>query len=134
MELKIYKIIEELKSLTLLEAVSLVKEIEKVFEVDISSFNQHQINTVSNANDSIEDLSSAPLEEKTSFDVILSEVPADKKIAILKAVRNATGLGLKESKEIVDNVPRLIKESVTKDESESLKKEFESAGAKITIK
>ena len=74
------------------------------------------------------------VEEKVAFDVVLTEVPADKKIAILKIVRNLTGLGLKESKEIVDNVPKLLKEGITKDESESIKKEMEAAGAKVTVK
>ena len=74
------------------------------------------------------------VEEKSSFDITLIEVPADKKIAVLKIVRNLTGLGLKESKDIVDNVPKLLKEGATKEESESIKKELEASGAKITIK
>ena len=74
------------------------------------------------------------VEEKTQFDVILDSVPADKKIAILKIVRNVTGLGLKESKDIVDNVPKTVKEGATKEESETIKKELEAAGAKVTIK
>jgi large subunit ribosomal protein L7/L12 len=74
------------------------------------------------------------VEEKVAFDIILTEVPADKKIAILKIVRNLTGLGLKESKDIVDNVPKVLKEGITKDESESIKKELETAGAKVSIK
>jgi large subunit ribosomal protein L7/L12 len=74
------------------------------------------------------------VEEKSSFDITLTEVPADKKIAVLKIVRNLTGLGLKESKDIVDNVPKLLKEGATKEESESIKKELEASGAKITIK
>ena len=74
------------------------------------------------------------VEEKTQFDIILSDVPADKKIAILKIVRNITGLGLKESKDIVDNVPKVLKESVSKEESETIKKEIEAAGGKVTLK
>ena len=74
------------------------------------------------------------MEEKTQFDIILSDVPADKKIAILKIVRNITGLGLKESKDIVDNVPKVLKESVSKEESETIKKEIEAAGGKVTLK
>ena len=73
-------------------------------------------------------------EEKTAFDITLTEVTADKKIAVLKIVRNVTGLGLKESKDIVDNVPKLLKEGATKDESENIKKEIEAAGGKVTIK
>nr|AYO28233.1 ribosomal protein L12 [Synura sphagnicola] len=128
---KIPNIIEELKGLTLLEAAELVSEIEKVFGVDTSI-------SVSAGNSS---LPSAPVaavaeavEEKTQFDVILDSVPADKKIAILKIVRNVTGLGLKESKDIVDNVPKVLKESISKEESETIKKEIEAAGGKIVLK
>jgi large subunit ribosomal protein L7/L12 len=74
------------------------------------------------------------VEEKTAFDIVLEMVPADKKIAILKIVRNVTGLGLKESKDIVDNVPKTLKEGSTKDEVETIKKELEAAGAKVTVK
>lgn len=71
--------------------------------------------------------------KENRFDLTLTEVPADKKIPILKIVRSVTGLGLKESKEIVDNVPKLLKEGLSKEESENLKKELEAAGAKISI-
>jgi large subunit ribosomal protein L7/L12 len=125
---KLTNIIEQLKTLTLLEAAELVKEIETVFGVDTSI-------SVGNVGPAI----AAPavvevVEEKTAFDVVLNEVPADKKIAILKIVRNVTGLGLKESKEIVDNVPKVLKEGVTKDESETIKKDIEAAGGKVVIK
>jgi large subunit ribosomal protein L7/L12 len=126
---KLTTIIEQLKSLTLLEAAELVKEIEKTFGVDTSVVSAPLVGTVV--------ASSAPVEaaeEKTSFDIILTDVPADKKIAILKIVRNVTGLGLKESKDIVDNVPKTLKEGVTKEESETIKKELETAGAKVNIK
>ena len=126
---KLDNIIEQLKTLTLIEAAELVKEIEITFGVDTSI----QMATVS--------LGALPavaaveaVEEKVAFDVVLTEVPTDKKIAILKIVRNLTGLGLKESKEIVDNVPKVLKEGITKDESETIKKEMEAAGAKVTIK
>jgi large subunit ribosomal protein L7/L12 len=126
---KLENIIEQLKSLTLLEAAELVKEIEKTFGVDTS------VSVGSNMG--AMPVLAAPIElveEKIAFDLILTEVPADKKISILKIVRNLTGLGLKESKEIVDNVPKLLKEGITKEESETIKKELETAGAKVTIK
>jgi large subunit ribosomal protein L7/L12 len=127
---KLSLIIEQLKTLTLLEAAELVTEIEKTFGVDTSV-------SVAAA-PSLASLAPTPIaeavEEKTSFDVTLTEFPADKKIAILKVVRNVTGLGLKESKDIVDNVPKLVKEGATKEESEKIKAEFEAAGAKVTIK
>ena len=126
---KLTTIIEQLKTLTLLEAAELVKEIETVFGVDTS---------VSVASVALPaQATAAPVEaaeEKSSFDITLTEVPADKKIAVLKIVRNLTGLGLKESKDIVDNVPKLLKEGATKEESESIKKELEASGAKVTIK
>jgi large subunit ribosomal protein L7/L12 len=126
---KLNTIIEQLKSLTLLEASELVTEIEKVFGVDTS---------VSVANVAMAaPVAAAPAEaaeEKTAFDITLTDVPADKKIAVLKIVRNVTGLGLKESKDIVDNVPKLLKEGASKDESENIKKEVEAAGGKVTIK
>jgi large subunit ribosomal protein L7/L12 len=127
MNAKLDTIIEQLKSLTLLEAAELVTAIEETFGVDTS-------------------ISAAPVmamaapvageaeEEKTAFDITLVSLPADKKIAVLKIVRNITGLGLKESKEIVDNVPKLFKEGATKEEGESIKKELEAAGAVVTIK
>nr|AYO28093.1 ribosomal protein L12 [Synura petersenii] len=125
----ITNIIEELKSLTLLEASELVTEIEKVFGVDTSI-------SVSNSAVSVLPVQAVveAVEEKTQFDVILDSVPADKKIAILKIVRNVTGLGLKESKEIVDNVPKVLKEGISKEESETIKKEIETAGGKIILK
>jgi large subunit ribosomal protein L7/L12 len=125
----ITNIIEELKSLTLLEASELVTEIEKVFGVDTSI-------SVSNSAVSVLPVQTVveAVEEKTQFDVILDSVPADKKIAILKIVRNVTGLGLKESKEIVDNVPKVLKEGISKEESETIKKEIETAGGKIILK
>ena len=126
---KLTSIIEQLKTLTLLEAAQLVKEIEDVFGVDTS------VSVASSGNFSSP---VAPvvevIEEKTAFDILLTDVPADKKIAILKVVRTITGLGLKESKDIVDNIPKILKEGVTKEESEGIKKEIEAAGGKVTIK
>jgi large subunit ribosomal protein L7/L12 len=126
---KLDKIIAELKTLTLLEAAELVKQIETVFGVDTSV----SVGNVS-ANLAPVAVIAEPVEEKTAFDITLTDVPADKKIAILKIVRNVTGLGLKESKEIVDNVPKTLKEGISKDESETIKKDIEAAGGKVTIK
>lgn len=128
---KLSNIIQELKTLTLLEAAELVKEIETVFGVDTSI-------SLGNVNSLPAQFAALPVveavEEKTSFDILLTEVPADKKIAILKIIRNVTGLGLKESKDIVDNVPKLVKEGITKEESETIKKDLEALGGKVTIK
>lgn len=125
----ISSIIEQLKSLTLFQASELVTEIEKVFGVDTSV----SVNTGMMAASPTQ-VAAEVVEEKTQFDVILTEVPADKKIAILKLVRSITGLGLKESKDIVDNVPKVLKEGASKEESESIKKEIETAGGKVTLK
>ena len=124
---KITQIVEELKTLTLLEASELVAQIEETFGVDASAA----------AGGGVVMAAAAPaeeVEEKTEFDLMLDEVPADKKIAVLKIVRNLTGLGLKESKEIVDNVPKLLKEGATKAEIDDMTKELEAAGAKVSVK
>ncbi|MGE0594502.1 MAG: 50S ribosomal protein L7/L12 [Vicinamibacterales bacterium] len=75
----------------------------------------------------------APAEEKTEFDVTLTEVGADK-IKVIKVVREVTSLGLKEAKDLVESAPKPIKEGATKDEAEAIKKKFEEVGAKVTIK
>ena len=128
---KLNAIIEQLKSLTLLEAAELVTEIEKVFGVD-TSVSVAAVSTVGMAAPAA--AAAEAVEEKSSFDIVLTEVPADKKIAILKIVRNVTGLGLKESKDIVDNVPKVLKEGATKEDVEAIKKEIEAAGGKVTVK
>jgi len=76
----------------------------------------------------------AEAEEATDFEVTLTEFPADKKIAVIKVVREATGLGLKEAKELVEAVPKVLKESSPKAEAEEIKKKLEEAGAKVTLK
>lgn len=76
----------------------------------------------------------APAEEQTEFDVILKEVPADKKIGIIKVIREVTGLGLKEAKDLADNPGKPVKQKVSKDDANKLKASFEAAGAKIEVK
>jgi large subunit ribosomal protein L7/L12 len=128
---KIKGILEELKSLTLVEAAELVSEMEKVFGIDTSV-------SISASVGSTPMVTTTPsveiVEEKTQFDVFLQTVPADKKIAILKIVRNVTGFGLKESKDIVDNVPKVLKEGLSKEEAETIKKDVEAAGGTVTLK
>jgi large subunit ribosomal protein L7/L12 len=121
------EILEKLKSLTLLEASELVKQIEETFGVSAAA----TAAPVMMAGP----VTAAPEEEeKTEFDVILEEVPADKKIAILKVVRSLTGLGLKEAKELVESTPKPIKEGVAKEDAEDTKKKLEEAGAKVSVK
>jgi len=74
------------------------------------------------------------LKKKTEFDLVLEEVPADKKIAVLKVVRGITGLGLKEAKDLVESAPKSIKEGASKEDAEAAKKELEEAGAKVSLK
>jgi large subunit ribosomal protein L7/L12 len=127
---KILSIIEDLKSLTLLEAAELVKEIEQTFDVNASLSGSGNV-VISDTNTQA---SLTEVEEKTEFDVILVEVPAPKKIAILKVVRALTGLGLKEAKDLVESAPKLLKEATSKDDSEQMRSKLEEAGAKIEIK
>lgn len=130
---KINTIINELKTLNLLEITALIEEIKKVFNINISDSNLMNVLPTSNI-PSVKENENSIKEEKTSFSIILNEVPSANKIAILKVVRNITGLGLKESKEIIDNVPKMIKEDLNKEECDRLKKELENVGAKLSIK
>ncbi|MGF1535104.1 MAG: 50S ribosomal protein L7/L12 [Elainellaceae cyanobacterium] len=129
------KILEQLKSLSLLEASELVKQIEEAFGVDASAAGGGGMMMM--APGAAPGGAAAPaeeVEEKTEFDVVLEEVPSDKKIAILKVVRSLTGLGLKEAKDMVESAPKAIKEAVPKDAAEEAKKSLEDAGAKVAIK
>jgi len=128
---KLNKIVEELKTLTLLEAAELVKEIEEVFGVDTSVSVGAVAMAAPVAASGNDDGGS---DSQSSFDVSLDDVPSDKKIAILKIVRNVTGLGLKEAKEVVDNVPKILKEGASKEEAEAMQKEIQDAGGKVSIK
>ena len=124
---KINQIIEELKTLTLLEASELVTAIEETFGVDASA----------NINSGVM-MAAAPAEvekaeEKTEFNVMLDEVPADKKIAVLKVVRTLTGLGLKEAKTLVESAPKLVQEALGKEAAEDAKKQIEDAGGKVSL-
>jgi len=124
------QILEQLKSLTLLEAAELVKQIEEAFGVSAAApAGGMMMMAAPGAAAAAE-----PVEEKTEFDVILEAVPADKKIAVLKIVRELTGLGLKEAKDLVEAAPKPIKEAIAKDAAEDAKKRIEEAGGKVTVK
>ncbi|MEL7143728.1 MAG: 50S ribosomal protein L7/L12 [Cyanobacteria bacterium J06573_11] len=116
-----------MKTLSLLEASELVSQIEEAFGVSAAA-------PVAIAGGGGGGGAAEEAEEKTEFDVVLDEVPGDKKIAILKAVRSMTGLGLKEAKGMVESAPITVKEAVAKDAAEEAKKTLEDAGAKVTIK
>jgi large subunit ribosomal protein L7/L12 len=112
---KIDQIVDQLKTLTLFEASELVTKIEETFSVDASASTGPTMMMTSKSAD-------IEVEEKTEFNVILDEVPSDKKIAILKIVRTLTGLGLKEAKELVESAPKQVQEGLTKDNAEDIKK------------
>lgn len=124
---KIDQIVEELKTLTLLEASELVKKIEDTFGVDASAAVGGGM-MMAAAPATVEEV-----EEKTEFNVMLDEVPADKKIAILKVVRSLTGLGLKEAKQLVESAPKQVQEGLPKDAAEDAKKQIEAAGGKASL-
>jgi len=124
---KITQIVEELKTLTLLEASELVAAIEETFGVDASASVGGNI-VMAAAPAAVEEV-----EEKTEFNVMLDEVPADKKIAVLKVVRTLTGLGLKEAKELVESTPKVIQEALGKEAAEDAKKQIEEAGGKVSL-
>ena len=126
---KISQIVDELKTLTLVEAAELVESIEKTFGVDASSATVGTpiaaINTGS--------VQAEEVEEKTEFTVMLEGFPAAKKIAVLKIVRGLTGLGLKEAKTLVESAPKEIQTGVTKEAAEDAKKQLEEAGAEVAL-
>ena len=124
------EIIEKLKSITLLEAAELVSQIEETFGVDASAPMAGGF-MVPAAGGSVDQ--QPAVEEKTSFDVILEDVPADKRVAALKVIRNLTSLGLKEAKELTTSLPKAIKESISKEEAEAAKQQLEEAGATVKI-
>ena len=124
---KIDQIVDQLKTLTLFEASELVTKIEETFGVDASASSGPAMVMAAPT-------AAAEVEEKTEFNVMLDEVPADKKIAILKVVRSLTGLGLKEAKALVESAPKQVQESIPKDAAEEAQKQIEDAGGKASLK
>ena len=120
---KIEKLIEEIDSLTVVELNDLVKAIEE----------KYGVSAVAAAAPAAAGAAGVAAEEKTSFDVVLASA-GDQKIKVIKVVRDATGLGLKEAKELVDGAPKTVKEGVSKDEAEDLKAKFAEVGAVVELK
>nr|AYQ93442.1 ribosomal protein L12 [Lepocinclis tripteris] len=128
---KVEKIIEELKNISLLEASQLVSRIEETFGVDVSSSRLAVSSLpVSGASTKVEE---AVVEEKTEFNVIITDVPASKRITVIKVIRTLTSLGLKEAKDLIETLPKPILENVTKERADEVKKLLEEAGAIIAI-
>jgi large subunit ribosomal protein L7/L12 len=113
--------------LTLVEVVELISDFEKKFGVTAAA-------PVAVAAAPAAGAAAAPAEEKTEFTVLLKEYPADKKVTVIKVIREITGLGLKEAKDLVEGVPSTVKEAVSKADSEAFKKKLEDAGAKVEVK
>jgi large subunit ribosomal protein L7/L12 len=121
------EILDAISKMTLMEVVELISDMEKKFGVTAAA-------PVAAAAAPAGAAAAAPAEEKTEFTVILKEYPADKKVTVIKVIREITGLGLKEAKDLVEAVPSTVKEAVSKADSESFKKKLEDAGAKVEIK
>ncbi|MBF8305051.1 MAG: RplL [Acidobacteria bacterium] len=124
---KVASILEEIKGLTLLEASQLVKEMESAFGVSAAAPMMMAGAAGGGAG------AAAAVEEQTEFSVILTAV-GSQKINVIKTVREVTSLGLKEAKDLVDGAPKAIKEAVSKEEAEALKKKFTDAGATVEIR
>ena len=132
MTAKTEEILESLKSLSLLEASELVKQIEEAFGVSAAA-SAGVVMAAPGAGGGDGD-GGGSAEEKTEFDVILESFDAAAKIKVLKVVRNATGLGLGDAKALVESAPKTVKEGIAKADAETLKKEIEEAGGKVTLK
>jgi large subunit ribosomal protein L7/L12 len=121
------EILEAIAKLTLVEVVELIADMEKKFGVTAAA-------PVAMAAAPGAAAAAAPVEEQTEFTVVLKEYPADKKVTVIKVIREITGLGLKEAKDLVEGVPATVKEGVNKADCETMKKKLEDAGAKVEVK
>ena len=131
MSAKTDEILDSLKSLSLLEASELVKQIEEAFGVSAAA-SAGVVMAAPGAAAGGDGAEAA--EEKTEFEVVLESFEASSKIKVLKEVRNATGLGLGEAQALVEAAPKTIKEGATKEDAEALKKAIEAVGGKVTLK
>ena len=123
---KILAIVEEIKSLSILELNELVKAVEEEFGVSAAA-------PVAVAGAAAGAAAAAPVEEKTEFDVVLTGF-GDKKLGVIKVIREITGLGLKEAKDMVEGCPKPVKEGISKDDAEKIKAQLTEAGATVEIK
>jgi large subunit ribosomal protein L7/L12 len=120
------EILTAISNMTIIEIVDLVKMMEEKFGVSAAAPVAAAAAGPAAA--------AAPVEEQTEFTVTLKEYPADKKVTVIKVVREATGLGLKEAKDLVEGAPSVVKEGVNKADAEKIKKSLEEAGAKVEVK
>ena len=124
------EILEAISNMTVMQVVELIADMEKKFGVTAAA----PVAMVAGGGAAAGGAAAAPAEEKTEFTVILKEYPADKKVGVIKVIRELTGLGLKEAKDLVEGVPGTVKEGVNKADSDNMKKKLEEAGAKVEIK
>ena len=129
MAVSIPDIVSQLSKLSVMEVVELKNALEKEWGVTAAAPVAMVASTGGGAA-----AAAAPAEEKTEFTVSLKEYPADKKVGVIKVIRELTGLGLKEAKDLVEGVPSVVKEGVNKADSDNMKKKLEEAGAKVEIK
>jgi large subunit ribosomal protein L7/L12 len=122
------EILDAISKMTLLEVMDLVSDMEKKFGVTAAA----PVAVAAAAGGAA--AAAAPVEEKTEFTVTLKEYPADKKVTVIKVIREITGLGLKDAKDLVAGAPSTVKEGVSKADSETMKKKLEDAGAKVEVK
>ena len=122
------EIIDAIAKLSLMEVVELIADMEKKFGVTAAA----PVAVMAGGGGAA--AAAAPVEEKTEFSVTLKEYPADKKVTVIKVVRELTGLGLKEAKDLVEGAPKPVKEAVAKDEAEKIKATLEKVGAKVELK
>jgi large subunit ribosomal protein L7/L12 len=121
------EIVNAIGNLSVLEVVELISDLEKKFGVTAAA-------PVAMAAAPSAAAAAAPVEEQTEFSVTLTEYPAEKKVGVIKVVRELTGLGLKEAKDLVEGVPALVKDAVAKADVDAIKKKLEDAGAKVVVK
>ena len=121
------EILDAISKMSVMEVVELISDMEKKFGVTAAA-------PVAMAAMAGPAAAAAPVEEQTEFTIVLKEYPADKKVTVIKVVRELTGLGLKEAKDLVEAVPGTVKEGVNKADSEAMKKKLEDAGAKVEVK
>ena len=121
------EILEAISNMSIMQVVELISDMEKKFGVTAAA-------PVAIAAVAGPAAAAAPAEEKTEFTVVLKEYPADKKVGVIKVVRELTGLGLKEAKDLVEGIPALVKDAVAKGDVDAMKKKLEDAGAKVVVK
>ena len=123
------EILEAISNMTVMQVVELISDMEKKFGVTAAA-----PVAVAAAPGAAAGAAAPAAEEQTEFTVTLKEYPAEKKVTVIKVIREITGLGLKEAKDLVEGVPSTVKESVSKADSEAIKKKLEEAGAKVEVK